>query len=34
MWVNPFIAGVLATIGVEWTLLVIYAAYVTRKGRK
>ena len=31
MYINPFLAGVLATIGVEFLLLIGYAAYITRR---
>ena len=31
MYINPFVAGVLATIGVEMLLMIAYALIVTRK---
>lgn len=31
MFVNPFLAGVLATIGVEMLLMIVYALIVTRR---
>lgn len=34
MWINPFVAGVLATIGVEMALLLIVSVYIAKKDRK
>lgn len=31
MYINPFLAGVLATIGVEMLLMIVYALIVTRR---
>lgn len=31
MYINPFVAGVLATIGVEMFLMIVYALIVTRR---
>ena len=31
MYINPFLAGVLATIGVEMLLMIAYAMIVTRR---
>ena len=31
MYINPFLAGVLATIGVEMFLMIVYALIVTRR---
>ena len=31
MYINPFVAGVLATIGVEMLLMIAYALIVTRR---
>ena len=31
MYINPFLAGVLATIGVEILLMIVYALIVTRR---
>ena len=31
MYINPFVAGVLATIGVEILLIIVYALIVTRR---
>ena len=31
MYINPFLAGVLATIGVEMRLMIVYALIVTRR---
>ena len=31
MYINPFVAGVLATIGVEMFLMIVYAMIVTRR---
>ncbi len=31
MYINPFIVGVLVTIGVEVILLFVYAIHITRK---
>ena len=31
MYINPFVAGVLATIGVEMCLMIVYALIVTRR---
>ena len=31
MYINPFVAGVMATIGVEMFLMIVYALIVTRR---
>ena len=31
MYINPFLAGVLATIGVEMLMMIAYALIVTRR---
>lgn len=31
MYINPFVAGILATVGVEFLLMLLYAIYVTHK---
>lgn len=31
MYINPFLAGVLATIGVEMLLMIVYALIITRR---
>jgi len=31
MYIDPFLAGILATIGVELLMLIGYAAYITRR---
>lgn len=34
MYINPFVAGILATIGTELLLIVFYALYTTWRGKR